>query len=181
MVHIKCSDGSDLSVPREHLLVSGTLSNMLAGLDLCLEVPLTKWCSDATEDTSVPLDFNNSTLSKVFQYCAHQFLKSAAAEDNEASSFDTDFVKDLDAETIVELIRAANFLDIRKLLDLLCRTLAETLVGMFFSCLPREKSNSWVSGKSPESIYQYFGVSPEVTPEDIETLKREYPWAIEES
>jgi len=55
-----------------------------------------------------------------------------------------------------QLILAANYLDIKPLLNLLCKWVALQLAG-----------------KTPEQIRAYFGVFREFTPEEVETVKKE--------
>jgi len=57
---------------------------------------------------------------------------------------------------IFQLILAANYLDIKPLLNLLCKAVALQLAG-----------------KNPEQIRQYFGITREFTPEEVEKVKRD--------
>jgi len=55
---------------------------------------------------------------------------------------------------------AANYLDIKPLLDLTCKTVAHL-----------------VAGKTPDQIRAEFGVEKPFTPEDYDKLKQEFEWA----
>ena len=81
--------------------------------------------------------------------------------DDDVKDYDTDFVK-VDQSTLFELILASNYLDIKKLLDLACLTVA----GM-------------IKGKTPDEIRKTFNIPNDFTPEEEEAVRRENAW-IEE-
>ena len=58
-----------------------------------------------------------------------------------------------------ELIHAANYLDIRPLLDLLCRTVANSVIG-----------------KTEDEVYEMFGVKEKLTEEELAEVRKENPW-----
>jgi S-phase kinase-associated protein 1 len=56
--------------------------------------------------------------------------------------------------------QAANYLDIKALLDLGCKTVA-----------------NMIKGKSPEEIRKTFNIQNDFTPEEEEQIRRENEWA----
>ena len=68
----------------------------------------------------------------------------------------------VDDETLFNLILAANYLDIKPLLDLTCKTVADE-----------------IKGKTPEEIRIRFNIKNDFTPEEEEEVKRENAWCEE--
>ena len=60
------------------------------------------------------------------------------------------------------LIQAANFLEIKDLLDLTCKTVA-----------------NMIKGKSPEEIRVTFNIKNDFTPEEEEQVRKENEWCDE--
>ena len=81
--------------------------------------------------------------------------------ENEKTVWDKYFVK-VDDETLFNLILAANYLDIKPLLDLTCKTVADE-----------------IKGKTPEEIRIRFNIKNDFTPEEEEEVKRENAWCEE--
>ena len=73
--------------------------------------------------------------------------------------WDADFV-DVDQEMLFELILAANYMDIKPLLDLTCAKVA-----------------SMIKGKTPEQIRKTFNIQNDFTPEEEEAVRAENKWA----
>ena len=92
---------------------------------------------DAETDEAIPLpQVKKETLDKVLDYCKHIVKNEAPVlpkplEDNKLP-VDAWFVEyvNIDQEKLFELILAANFLDIRSLLELACAKVAVTIKGM---------------------------------------------------
>lgn len=60
------------------------------------------------------------------------------------------------------LFQAANYLNIKNLLDLTCQTVADM-----------------IKGKTPEEIRKTFNIKNDFTPEEEEEVRRENQWAFE--
>lgn len=88
-------------------------------------------------------------------------LKSPNMEKNVPKWY-ADKVNNMELETLFELINAANYLDIKFLLDLTCATVA-----------------SMCKGKSPEEIRATFGIENDFTPEEEKQIREENKWAEE--
>jgi S-phase kinase-associated protein 1 len=69
---------------------------------------------------------------------------------------------EVDQNMIFDIILAANYLDIRLLLDLGCKTIA-----------------NMIKGKTTEQIRELFGIKNDFTPEEEEQIRKECEW-IEE-
>lgn len=71
----------------------------------------------------------------------------------------------LDMVSYVSLLsysQAANYLNIKSLLDLTCQTVADM-----------------IKGKTPEEIRKTFNIKNDFTPEEEEEVRRENQWAFE--
>eukprot|EP01006_Ploeotia_vitrea_P060403 TRINITY_DN75839_c0_g1_i1.p1 TRINITY_DN75839_c0_g1~~TRINITY_DN75839_c0_g1_i1.p1 ORF type:complete len:179 (+),score=92.84 TRINITY_DN75839_c0_g1_i1:257-793(+) len=123
------------------------------------------------DENEIPLPNVKSTvLAKVVDYMRYHCdnppkniekpLKSANMAEV-VSQWDADFV-DVDQELLFELILAANYMDIRSLLDLTCAKVA-----------------SMIKGKKPEQIRKTFGIQNDFTPEEEEAVRAENKWAEE--
>ncbi len=144
--------------------------------------------ADVGEGEEVPLpNVNAKILAKVIEYCqehakadaaapapaggaegaaaaapAPKAATGAAAKAEEAlKAFDAEFTK-VDQGTLFELILAANYLNIKPLLDLTCLTVA-----------------NMIKGKTPEEIRKTFNIENDFTPEEEEEVRRENQWAFE--
>jgi len=123
------------------------------------------------EDTGIdcPIPLPNVTskiLAKVIEYCKYH-VEIGKAGDKPATSeedikaWDNEFVK-VDQATLFQLILAANYLNIKNLLDLTCCTVA-----------------NMIKGKTPEEIRKQFNIKNDFTPEEEEEVRRENQWAFE--
>jgi len=118
---------------------------------------------DTGSDTPVPLPMVDSKiLIKVIEYCKyHHSSETNMTSDEEKTTWDKEFVR-VDDETLFNLILAANYLDIKSLLDLTCKTVADE-----------------IKGKTPEEIRVRFNIKNDFTPEEEEEVKRENAWCEE--
>lgn len=67
----------------------------------------------------------NSTLLLLFKWCE----KHIALEGIKQRGWDREFAGDLDTQLLLDIILAANFLDIPPLLDACCRAAADQIKG----------------------------------------------------
>lgn len=112
--------------------------------------------------TSVPL--NNvtfSTLNKVVEYCYHHLENPKSEKDINTkviTEWETRFCT-MDQVKLFDIILAANYLDIKPLLDLTCLTVA-----------------NMIKGKTPEEIRKTFNIKNTFTPEEEPLVEKENEW-----
>lgn len=130
---------------------------------------------------------NESVLKKVIEWCEHHKNDPQPAQDDDSDSrkkttdieeWDQKFMQ-VDQEMLFEIIlvsalmpvtspadplissqQASNYLDIKPLLDVGCKTVA-----------------NMIKGKSPEEIRKTFNITNDFTPEEEEQIRRENEWA----
>jgi len=105
----------------------------------------------------------------VLEYCQHyksdnppdieKPLKSTNMMDV-VPEFDAKYIDIENLEEIFEIILAANYLDIKPLLDLSCAKIA-----------------SLIKGKTPEEIRKTFNIQNDFTPEEENQIREENKWA----
>eukprot|EP01120_Amphizonella_sp_Union-15-10_P000994 TRINITY_DN11061_c0_g1_i1.p1 TRINITY_DN11061_c0_g1~~TRINITY_DN11061_c0_g1_i1.p1 ORF type:complete len:165 (-),score=41.33 TRINITY_DN11061_c0_g1_i1:94-588(-) len=155
-VKLQSSDDKPFDVPMEVAQMSLTIKNMIEDI-----------CPDG--ETPIPLpNVSGKILEKVIEYCKHHHANHTTDEkkDNEKRTdditpWDQEFCK-VDQATLFELILAANYLDIKPLLDLTCKTVA-----------------NMIKGKTPEEIRKTFNIKNDFTPEEEEQVRKENEWCEE--
>ncbi|EEH51970.1 uncharacterized protein MICPUCDRAFT_36525 [Micromonas pusilla CCMP1545] len=147
-VTLMSSDTEKFMVDQEVAFESETIKNMI---------------EDTGVDAPIPLpNVSSKILAKVIEYCKyHVGGKKSETSEDEQKTFDSEFVK-VDQATLFELILAANYLNIKSLLDLTCMTVA-----------------NMIKGKTPEEIRKTFNIRNDFTPEEEEEVRRENQWAFE--
>eukprot|EP00117_Sycon_ciliatum_P012790 scpid108209/ scgid13723/ S-phase kinase-associated protein 1; Cyclin-A/CDK2-associated protein p19; Organ of Corti protein 2; Organ of Corti protein II; RNA polymerase II elongation factor-like protein; SIII; Transcription elongation factor B; p19A; p19skp1 &gt; S-phase kinase-associated protein 1; Cyclin-A/CDK2-associated protein p19; Organ of Corti protein 2; Organ of Corti protein II; S-phase kinase-associated protein 1A; p19A; p19skp1 &gt; S-phase kinase-associated protein 1; Cyclin-A/CDK2-a len=125
-IKLQSSDGENFVIDVEIAKQSVTIKTMLEDLGM-----------DEEEEESVPLpNVNAAILKKVIAWATYHKDDPPPPEDDEnkekrtddISSWDADFLK-VDQGTLFELILAANYLDIKGLLDVTCKTVANMIKG----------------------------------------------------
>lgn len=117
----------------------------------------------------IPLpNVKGAVLAKVIEYCTHYTnveemtaistpLKCSKIEEV-VQQWYADYVK-VEQVMLFELVTAANFMDIKPLLDLTCFAVAVL-----------------IKGKSAEEIRKIFNISSDFTPEDEAQVREENKW-----
>jgi len=122
---------------------------------------------DGGEQETIPLpNVNGSILKKVIQWCQYHKDDPLPLEEDDNKekrtddipSWDQEFLK-VDQGTLFELILAANYLEIKGLLDVTCKTVA-----------------NMIKGKTPEDIRKTFNIKNDFTPEEEEQIRKENAW-----
>lgn len=156
-ITLRSSDGEEFEIEEAVAMESQTIRHMIEDIEDCAE-------------NGIPLpNVNSKILSKVIEYCKKHVDAAAAvsskaddkAADDDLKNWDTEFVK-VDQPTLFDLILAANYLNIKSLLDLTCQTVADM-----------------IKGKTPEEIRKTFNIKNDFTPEEEEEVRRENQWAFE--
>ncbi|CAI9118038.1 OLC1v1019541C1 [Oldenlandia corymbosa var. corymbosa] len=145
MISLKSSDGEVFEVKESVAVGSQTIKHMI---------------EDDCASNVIPLpNVAGKTLAKVIEYLKRHYPEPKE-KDDDLKTFDSDFVK-VDQRTLFDLILAANYLNIKELLDLTCQTVADM-----------------IKSKTPEEIRETFNIKNDFTPEE-EEVRRENAWAFE--
>mmetsp|Transcript_21585 Transcript_21585/g.43100 ORF Transcript_21585/g.43100 Transcript_21585/m.43100 type:complete len:172 (+) Transcript_21585:121-636(+) len=123
------------------------------------------------EAQEIPLpNVKGQILAKVVEFCRHHEnepmpdIEKPLKSSNMAEvvpEWDANFV-DIEQEVLFELILAANYMDIKSLLDLTCAKVA-----------------SMIKGKTPEEIRKTFNIVNDFTPEEEAQVREENKWCEE--
>ncbi|KAG2305061.1 hypothetical protein Bca4012_064139 [Brassica carinata] len=148
---LKSSDGHIFEVEEAVALQSQTIANMIE--DDCVEngIPISK--------------INGEILAKVIEYCKKHVVlpdgDSSSSSKEEIKAWDAEFMN-TDQSTIFNLILAANFLNVKDLLDLGCQTVADM-----------------ITGKTLEEIHIVLNIEKDFNSEEEEEIRKENQWAFE--
>jgi len=113
-------------------------------------------------DAPIPLPpVEGAILAKVIEYCTYH-KENADAKEDAVEAWDKAFAA-VDDDTLFSLILAANYLDIKPLLDLTCKTVADYIK----QC------------KTPQEIRRRFNIKNDFTPEEEEEVRKENAWCEE--
>ena len=154
LVKLKSQSDELVSVDVEVAKMSNLLGNML---------------SDNAADMDEPIPVPNvktAILQKVMDYCKHHKENRSTDEISKplrsnnllecgVSEWDNNFIS-MEQEQLFEVILAANYLDIKTLLDLACAKVA-----------------AMIKGKTPEEIRSQFGIVNDFTPEEEAQIMEE--------
>ncbi|XP_050378912.1 SKP1-like protein 1A [Argentina anserina] len=121
---------------------------------------------DDCADNVIPLpNVSGSILAKVIEYCRkhveERTAETGSAGKDSLKAWDAEFAK-VDQNVLFDLILAANYLNVKELLDLTCQTVADM-----------------IKGKTPEEIRGIFNITNDFTPEEEEEVRKENQWAFE--
>ena len=140
-IKLQSSDGDIFPVDVEIVKQFITIKTMLNHFEV-----------DKEEEELVPLpNINMAILEKVIQWATYhndnppEKDKNKKKSTDEISSWDADFLK-VDQGTLFKLILAANYLDIKGLLDVTCKTVA-----------------NMIKEKTPEEIRKTFNINYDFT------------------
>jgi S-phase kinase-associated protein 1 len=133
------------------------------------------------------------------EYCGHHRNDPAPPADEaeesrkrttDISEWDQKFIS-VDQEMLFEIILAANYLDIKPLLDVGCKTVwvgveqdrSATLKGRSYLhvltslyAFFHDRANM-IKGKTPEEIRRLFNIQNDFTPEEEAQIRKENEWA----
>ena len=158
-IKLRSSDGDvfpvDLDVAKKSVTIKTMLEDLGVGEDSAEEeVPLPnvtavilgkviQWATTHKDDPPPPEDDESNRRTDNIPECCRGFLK-------------------VDQSTLFELILAANYLDIKGLLDVTCKTVA-----------------NMIKGKTPEEIRKTFNIKNDFTPEEERQVRKENEWCEE--
>merc|ERR1711924_554293 len=153
-ITLTSKDEREFKVDAQVAIMSETVKSML-GID------------DPSEDIDPPeaaiplLAVEGNILELVLKYCTYHHENKETKEE-EKNAWDAEFVK-VDDDTLFSLILAANYLDIKTLLDLTCKTVADYIK----QC------------KTPQEIRRRFNIKNDFTPQEEEEVRKENAWCEE--
>ncbi|KAL0077288.1 E3 ubiquitin ligase complex SCF subunit sconC [Phycomyces blakesleeanus] len=150
-VHLLSSDSDSFTVDKEVAERSVLIKNMLEDI--------------GESDAPIPLpNVTAKVLKKVIEWCEHHREDPVTQDDQERRNTDIEEwdqkYMEVDQETLFDIILAANYLDIKPLLDVGCKTVA-----------------NMIKGKSAEEIRKTFNIPNDFTPEEEAQIKKENEWA----
>eukprot|EP00934_Nitzschia_sp_Nitz4_P003989 Nitzschia sp. Nitz4//scaffold27_size158506//120031//120670//NITZ4_002617-RA/size158506-snap-gene-0.204-mRNA-1//1//CDS//3329545539//3979//frame0 len=126
---------------------------------------------DDDSPTEIPLpNVKAQVLKKIIEFCEHHLQEPMAEIEKPlkgqnmadvVQKWYADFV-DLDQVLLFEIILAANYMDIKPLLDLSCATVA-----------------SMIKGKTPDEIRSTFHITNDFSPEEEAQVREENKWCEE--
>ncbi|EFC48551.1 S-phase kinase-associated protein [Naegleria gruberi] len=156
-VELTSKDKVSFKVDRDVILMSGLVKDMLEEGD-----------EDETPIIPIP-NVDSKPLQKVIEYCQYHHKEPAQEIEKPLKGKIEDVICDwdkkfleIDQSLLIELIMAANYLNIKDLLDLTCAKVA-----------------SMIKGKSPEQIREMFGIENDFTPEEEAKIREENKWCEE--
>jgi S-phase kinase-associated protein 1 len=118
-------------------------------------------------DQVIPLpNVKETVLRKVLEWCEYHAKDPQSYDDEdgrkktiEIDDWDQKYLN-LEQDMLFEIILAANYLDIKPLLDVACKTIADM-----------------IKGKSPEEIRSKFNIQNDFTQEEEDQIRKENEWA----
>lgn len=157
-VTLTSQDGQEIKVAVDVIKQSKIVWQMLQDLG-------SEEANDEIEALPIP-NVNYAILKKIITWCEkhkddapeEENFNEKKSTDNSLPKWDSEFLK-VDQGTLFEIILAANYLDVPKLLDYACITVAEQ-----------------IRGKSPEEIRKHFNIKNDFTEEEMERIKKENEW-----
>ena len=159
-VTLICSDDVEIVVDRHVAEKSIIINDMLEDLGDC--------------DEAIPIvEVNSLVMGKVLEWCTHHQNDPRPSEDTVAGNkdvkrpkstkisdpWDQNYIQ-VEQEMVFQIILAANYLDIKGLLDLGCKAVAQK-----------------IEGKTTQQLRDQFGIENDFTPEEEERIRRENEWA----
>lgn len=155
MIKLRSSDGELLECDIETAKCSGTIKDMLEN----------GMANEEDEEAPVP-NVKSNILRKVLEWAEHHKNDLPTEDDDddklkktdEIPQWDADFLK-IESGTLFDLILAANYLNIKGLLEVTTKTLALMM-----------------KGKTPDEIREKFNIENDFTDAEKEEIRKEIEW-----
>jgi len=145
LLNLTSSDSMKLTIDSKAALRSNLLKGLIQDYDQESEIPMP--------------DIRGEVLKKIIEYLTHykdiepKEIQRPLPSDNlkdVTDEWDVNFMDSMDLDTNFDLINAANYMDIKSLLDLSCAKIA-----------------SKMKGKSAEEIRNMFNIECDLTEEEL--------------
>jgi len=155
------SDDEVFEVRKDVASMSLTIKNMLEDM------------GEVGGETPIPLpNVSSKILKMVVDFCNHHYdAKTPPREEKkpwenptiELKGYDLELSERLtdDLPTLFDLILAANYLDIKTLMDVACQTVANKIIG-----------------KTTEELRAIFNIVNDFTPEEEEQVRKDNEWCF---
>ncbi|XP_026429507.1 SKP1-like protein 11 [Papaver somniferum] len=155
LVHLTSHEGDIFELVVSGALLSRTIKHLIE--DGC----------DGNDQIPIPLtNISTEILKKVVEFLEKHGEKEDRDEDEEKEliQWDEKFVAGFKDEgnTLFDMIRAADYLDVKCLMDVTCQACADM-----------------IKGKSPEWIRKYFNIKNDFSPDEEAEVRRENQLAFE--
>ncbi|PIN11060.1 SCF ubiquitin ligase, Skp1 component [Handroanthus impetiginosus] len=148
LVTLRSSDGQEFIIPKSAAVLSGTIKNML---------------EEGFGDSVIPiLNVDGKTLAKIIAYL-NEHGSGNHMSDEKKKDFDGEFLSQQEITDLFEIVMAANFLNIKELMDTVCQKIADIM---------KNKSVKWVR--------KTFNIVNDFTPEEEQQIRDEHAWAWED-
>ncbi|KAI3458943.1 hypothetical protein Pfo_015606 [Paulownia fortunei] len=145
-ITLRSSDGHEFVVSESAAVLSVTIKNMV---------------EDECTGNVIPLPLvDGGTLAMVVTYL-NKHAKEGVSDD-EKRKFDELFVSGKELGVLFDVVLAANYLNIKDLLDMLCQKIADT-----------------IKNKDVRCVREIFGIENDFTPEEEQLIRDENAWAWE--
>ncbi|MCO5611414.1 hypothetical protein L7F22_065667 [Adiantum nelumboides] len=136
-------------------------------LEVALQPQVIKDTINDMDYSTVPLPLPNvssAKLAKILEFCHyhhhHRLQQQQAVET--ADAYHTRFLSSLIEKELHGLLLAANYLDIASVMDVLSKSVADTIKEM-----------------SVKEVKKYFGIVNDFTPEEEAQVRKENQWAFD--
>ena len=157
---LESSDGEIITVEADVIRQAITIDDMLRDLE----------DQGFSDDEPIPIaNVTSNILKKIIEWCRHHKDENPLTEESESDvktddipTWDVEFLK-VDQGTLFELIMAANYLNIKRLLDMCCKSVA-----------------NMIKGKSAAEIRKTFNIKNDFTEEEEAQVRKENVWAEKE-
>ncbi|KAL3849223.1 hypothetical protein ACJIZ3_011105 [Penstemon smallii] len=145
-ITLKSSDGQEFLISKNAAMLSETIKAMVEEDDSSSVFPL------AVVDSK--------TLADIITFLNKRV--DCGDDDDKKKSCNDEFIAGKEWNDLGNLVLAANYLDVKDLLDIICQKMADTM---------KDKSVMWVR--------ENFQIQNDYSPEEEEKVREEYAWAFE--
>ncbi|KAL4190617.1 hypothetical protein AMTRI_Chr07g25620 [Amborella trichopoda] len=157
MILVRSTEGKLFEVAQEAALQCETIKNMIED-----------GCTPSEKGIPLP-NVSSKTLSKVIKYLIHHMenRKGNDGEEEERKAvtelqkWDEEFVN-VDMETLVDIALAANYLNVKNLLDMTSMAIANHIKDL-----------------RPEEVREIFAIENDFSPEEEANVREQNKWAFE--
>lgn len=147
VVHLKPNNSDTiLDIPLEHAINAITIRDIINYPENDDDIG-----NFNPPDINIPIDVEIETLQDIIKYLENV---------DKIDEWKSEFLDNLSDEPLFKLVTAANYLNIKSLLDITCKHIADEI----------KKCNT------PQEIRRRFNIKNDFTPEEEEEVRRENAW-----